>query len=326
MSDYWWDRSGSDPDLERVEALLARLAFRGGTPPASLPPPRRSWRLAVAGAAVAGAGLLALWVGRRDETWSVYALAGTPAIEGTRFSTVSRWKPGQALETGPDARAKILVGRIGEVDLEPGSRLRLLRAGRRQQRLALDRGGLRAFIWAPPRRFFIETREAVAADLGCAYSLHVDDAGGGWLRVAFGWVSFTSADREVYVPAGASCALYPGRGSGTPHYDDASPHFKKSLLALDVGEDTAALSEVLAAARQKDVLTLIQLLPRFEGEARARTFDRMAALVPPPPGVDRDLVLRGDQSALGRYWGALGLGELKWWKLGRDLPGPPGRP
>ena len=169
------------------------------------------------------------------------------------------------LETGPDARAKVIVGRIGEVDLEPGSRLRLLRAGRRQQRLALDRGGLRAFILAPPRRFFIETREAVAADLGCAYSLHVDDSGGGWLRVGFGWVSFATSDREVYVPAGASCALYPGRGPGTPHYDDAPPLFKESLLRWTGAGDGGLLDEVLAEARKKDVLTLIQLLPASRG-------------------------------------------------------------
>ncbi|MGH9023626.1 MAG: hypothetical protein ACRDV9_11095, partial [Acidimicrobiia bacterium] len=134
--------------------------------------------------------------------------------------------------------------------------------------------------------------------------------------------------REVYVPAGASCALYPGRGPGTPHYDDAPPPFKESLAALDGGREDAAamLDEILAAARKKDVLTLIQLLPRFEGDARARTFDRMAELVPPPPGVDRHLALKGDGPTIGRYWAALGLGELKWWKLGRDLSGPPNRP
>jgi hypothetical protein len=38
-------------------------------------------------------------------------------------------------------------------------------------------------IWAPPRLFFVDTPSAVAADLGCSYTLEVKDDGAGVLRV-----------------------------------------------------------------------------------------------------------------------------------------------
>ena len=44
--------------------------------------------------------------------------------------------------------------------------------------MALDQGTIHARIWAPPKFFYVNTQAAVAVDLGCAYTLHVDDAAG----------------------------------------------------------------------------------------------------------------------------------------------------
>ena len=73
-------------------------------------------------------------------------------------------------------------------------------------------------IWAPPRLFFVDTPAGVAADLGCAYTLEVDDHGDGLLHVTSGWVALQLKDRESMVPAGASCATRPGVGPGTPFF------------------------------------------------------------------------------------------------------------
>jgi hypothetical protein len=44
-------------------------------------------------------------------------------------------------------------------------------------------------------------------------------------------------------------------------------------------------------------------------------FDRMAQLAPPPQGVTREAVLRGDRRATDRWWNALGLKNTTWWRL-----------
>jgi hypothetical protein len=174
----------------------------------------------------------------------------------------------------------------------------LLRSLPIEQRLALDRGAISAKISAPPRLFFIQTPSAVAVDLGCAYTLAVDDSGAGILRVETGWVSLERDGRESIVPAGAACVTRQG-GPGTPYYEDAAPDFRRALESLDFGEGGgAALSTILTAARRRDALTLWHLLARSRDADRERVFERLAQLLPPPPGVTRERVLRAEGRAL----------------------------
>ncbi|MGH9805020.1 MAG: hypothetical protein ACRD4D_07595, partial [Candidatus Acidiferrales bacterium] len=280
--DYLWDRSGApDSEVERLEELLSAYRHRG---PAALALPARvsifgGWLRPIA--AVAGVVLLVaagFWLLRsaNGAGWEVESLAGTPrvgkqAVEGTGRLPVGEW-----LETDAASRARISVGLIGDVEVEPRSRLRLVRAQIRDHRLALARGRMRARIWAPPRLFFVETPAALAVDLGCVYTLEVDESGAGLLRVESGWVQLESASRESVVPAGAVAAMSPGAGPGAPYYPEASEAFKASLMALDFGAAEAhaqALTVVLAEARREDSLTLLSLLSRVAAEERGQVYD-----------------------------------------------------
>jgi hypothetical protein len=164
------------------------------------------------------------------------------------------------------------MGRIAEISVGPNSRVRLLESRAVEQRLALDRGTIAAKIWAPPRFFVIQTSSALAVDLGCAYTLSVDDAGIGLLRVETGWVSFERDTRESIVPAGAACATRPGKGPGTPYYEDAAPEFREALESLDFGTGgAAALGTIVPRARKRDGLTLWHLLERTAGRNREKS-------------------------------------------------------
>jgi hypothetical protein len=78
----------------------------------------------------------------------------------------------------------------------------------------------------------VNTPSGVAEDLGCAYTLEVDDAGNSLLHVTAGWVSMQLNGRESAVPAGAACATRTGFGPGTPYFEDASETFRKALTRL----------------------------------------------------------------------------------------------
>ena len=58
---------------------------------------------------------------------------------------------------------------------------------------------------------------------------------------------------------------------------------------------------MLDQARPRDTLTLWHLLARVNGEDRVRVYDKMAAFVPPPPGVTREGVLALDQQMLDTW-------------------------
>jgi hypothetical protein len=106
------------------------------------------------------------------------------------------------------------------------------------------------------------------------------------------------------VPAGAACATRPGVGPGTPYFDDASQRFRQALAKFDFEpwdnqwSKTSTLDIVLHEARPRDTLTLWHLLERVEGSDRARVYDRLAQLGPPPDGVTRDGVLQLNEEML----------------------------
>ncbi|MFN7975734.1 MAG: FecR domain-containing protein [Acidobacteriota bacterium] len=226
---------------------------------------------------------------------------------------IGRLGAGQLLETNGRTRAQLFIAELGKVDVDPLSRVRVLVNESRERRLRLERGTIHAIIIAPPRQFFVDTPSASAIDLGCAYTLHVDDDGASLLSVQIGWVAFTLAGRESFVPAGAACASKPGFGPGTPYDEHASSAFIDALASFDAG-DAKELSSVLAQARHEDAFTLWHLLSRVDPGDRGQVFERLGMLVPPPAGVTRAGIERADRGMLDAWWDALGLGTTSFWR------------
>jgi hypothetical protein len=318
--DYLWDKTGEpEPD---VRALEERLRPLGRVPPPPSWSGRRAWRwwgLAAAAALALAVGA-SLWRTRPGSGWEVAWLEGS-SWSDARVVREGRLAAGEWIETR-DARARLSVGRngdeIGQVQVEPKTRIGLVDPGDRRHRLSLARGVIHATIWAPPGDFVVDTPSAVAVDMGCRYTLEVDDAGAGLLRVESGWVGFEHRGLQSLVPAGALCATRKGIGPGTPFFDSATPAFAKALEAIDFGpkaEAPAALERTLAEAREGDALSLWHLLARTEGQARGLVYDRLAALVPAPAGVDRAGILAGDRAMRERWWDALGLGSSEFWRM-----------
>ena len=255
--------------------------------------------IAAAAVVTLAIGLGAFWIYLRESRpfWEVARINGTPRIGARGMKEKGRLGVGQWLETDGSSRAQIEVSSIGHVEIDPNTRVRLVETKPTEHRLELAHGRLSARIWAPPKLFFVDTPSAVAADLGCAYTLEVDDRGASLLRVTSGWVALQLKDRESMVPAGAACATRLGVGPGTPYFEDASESFREALARVDFERDaselenTRALEVVLANARVRDTLTLWHLLSRVDGVDRASVYDRMAELVPPPAGVTREEVL-----------------------------------
>jgi hypothetical protein len=240
--------------------------------------------------------------------------SATPGSAET--SRESRLHVGGRLDTGT-SRTTIEVADIGIVDVDPGSRISLLSTAPGDYRLHLEHGTLHALIWAPPGQFFVETPSSTAVDLGCAYTLSVDDNGDGLVRVTTGWVGFEWHGRESFIPMGAVCRTRKGLGPGTPHYEDAAERFRGALDAIDFGDGLAramALDTALESARERDAVSLWHLLSRVLPADRDRVFDTLAKFVPPPPGVTREGIRAGRRDQLDAWWNRLGLDTASWWR------------
>lgn len=272
-------------------------------------PSHRRWLLAPALAlawvlAIVAAGVAAYWFANTavDQPWRV------ATFRPTSGTSTGRLAEGAWLETDAVTRARITVGSIGTVDVEPATRVRLGASREDEYRLALARGTISAEIAAPPRLFIVDTPASTVVDLGCAYTVHVDADGRGDLRVTEGWAALEWKGRTSMVPAGASASIRPGIGPGTPSFDDASAALRAALAAFDFADGGAtAIATVLAEARVRDTLTLWHLLSRVDAGARPRIYDRIAALAPPPDTVSREKALQLDAATLV-HWRE----ELAW--------------
>jgi hypothetical protein len=258
---------------------------------------------------------------RTRASWEVAVVAGQPRVETATVTDSSRIAIGQTLVTDRGSQARITVATIGEVTVDPDSRVRLIDTRDGHHQLALDRGTLRAVISAPPGQFVVDTPSARATDLGCSYTLHVDEDGSGLLNVTVGWVALSANGRESFVPAGASCRTDRSRGPGTPWYEEATEEYRRALEDLDYSRDpvrrTAALRLILEQGGNGDAMTLWHLIPRVEPADRGAVIDALADQLAMPDGVTRESIMRLDPAALDRWWEALGLGSAAWWRQWR---------
>ena len=332
--DYLWDGSGPpDPDVERLERMLGRLRSTAAMPDITATVRRKPdttfvqtrWNSArflvptLAAAASIVAMLGVTWqTTRGTQSWEVERMAGQPRIGGSALAGIGRLGVGQTLVTDAASRARLDVSTIGQATIDTDSRVRLVDTREGHHQLALERGTLHAFIIAPPGQFVVDTPSATATDLGCVYTLHVDEDGSGTLSVTAGWVAFEFNGRESFVPAGASSRTDPRLGPGTPRYDDATQEFRNAMDDVDDSADPArrfaGLTLVLAEARERDAMTLWHLIPRVGEKYRALVIDALAARVPMPAGVTREAVMRLDKPALDQWWDALGLRDASWWR------------
>lgn len=309
--DYLWDRSGEpEPDIVRLEQLLSTLRWSDR---AEMRAPDVQWF-------------------RRKRWWTaaaaavVFCLGGAYLVQRTQNHPVTSWqlllagqKPiavrtGQIIETQGSTKATVESQSVGEVQIEPNSRLRMIAAHEDRQQMALDHGTIHALIWAPPIRFVVDTPSAKTVDLGCQYTLSVAKDGTGFLTVEMGWVAFQSHNIESFIPAGAACTTRPGHGPDTPHFLDAPAAMTKAVEEFDLTGSNKALTEALASARPRDGLTLWHLLQRTKGPERAEVFDRLAELVKLPSNLTRVGILSGDRKSMDAAWDALDLGDTSWWR------------
>ncbi len=266
---------------------------------------RRLWySLPLAAAAV----LVGIWLVRgQPAAWDVTALAGRPLVGTTRLAASGRLRVGDWVQTDDSSRALIAVGRIGQVEVQPKTRLQLVVARADEHRLALARGRIDATVDAVPRLFFVETPSGTAIDLGCAYTLETDSLGNGRLHVTRGEVEFDApAGAGVpssRVPVGAIMQTRPKQRPGIPYVDDAPAPLVRALVAFDFEKGRArAARNVVTLARAQDALSLWHLMQRVHPTLRGMVYDRLATLVPPPPGVTRRGAIALRARDLEGYW------------------------
>lgn len=318
----WNADSSRDPELDRVERALAkhrrpaRPLIDLATLEAHRPRPKRSLSL---GRSLLAAGMLLgatvlLRTANTPSTSDGPRSGATPysleTIEGAVAVSVddrelrtsnTRLPPGSVITSGKDGRARLRVDRVGSMILEQDSRMRIDDSIAHDDSsgyfVHLDKGSLRATIFAAPRLFQIGTPGGIAVDLGCIYRATVRTDGSTLLTVESGAVSFEALDHKVYVPRDAEAVAKPGRGPGTPVWSDSPSEYKSDVEALDAATEPSQdlLARVLAPNESRATLTYAHLLTHASASVRTAALDRVIAIEKKALELDRDALLRGDR-------------------------------
>lgn len=303
--DYLWDRSGTpDPEVERLEKLLAPLAFDAPLDELRLRRKRsRAPWIGLAGVIVAVAALIALWVWptRRGDS----PCGG--GVAGFAFSTIGDGQVacqehaaargvlpvGGTLDTGT-AEAELTIADIGSARLGPQTRVRLDVVSAKRHQLYLERGRLHALITTSvPELFAVDSAGANVVDLGCEYDLEVDERGAGIVRVKTGIVRLETEPHGIPVvtPAGAHTRLLPGRRSGIAIGNRATGEFAAAIHAYE-DRGSPALARVLELATSaSDALSVATIGWTRSGDDQRRALDRLAVISPAPQQLTVDEAL-----------------------------------
>ena len=302
-SDYLWDPRASvaDQQVAALERALQRFRLETVAAVPLLPGRTSGWktyRIPAAAAVLLVVGTATLLL--RPAKWSVRA-EGLVTVGGAPVTSATRLRPGESLVTGAGSAATVKVGSIGEVQLGAGSLIRLESAAATGHRFVLERGEVHARIWAKPRFFEVVTARVRAIDLGCVYTLRVNDRGAGSLEVFYGAVELVNPGGTIFVPAG-NAAGTDSAGLSVPWPMTSTPAFRAAAVVLSSGaRDSLALAALLGGADVRATITLLHLLPRVESSFREPIAARLAALVPPPTGVTIERVLQLDASAMAAW-------------------------
>jgi hypothetical protein len=298
MDEYLWDPSRPpDPEVERLERLLAR--YRQQPRPLELPRARRSWawRVAIPAALLVAASVLVIVFAGRGPAYRV------EGVEGLSLARAGDW-----IEVGART-AEVEIGDIGAVELDPGSRVHVeaieLDGADARHELYLEEGALHARIAAGPRVFQVGTPAGLSIDLGCEYRLEVAADGTATIHVLTGQIAFGWKGHEVYVPKGASCISVPDVGPSPPVFDDC-PEARKLLVArLARGGPWSEKDkeELFALESRDDALPLFAMLgdPALGASERAAIYDRLTGPFQLPAGVTREGVLALDRAQIDAW-------------------------
>lgn len=289
--DYLWDRSGpADPDVQRLEQLLAPLAHDRPLDELRMKRPGRSrapW-IAASVALVAAAAVLVLVLrpGTPEDaggcsTGEGYAFTtgGGPVACGGGSVASGVLPVGGTLDTGTGT-ARLAIAKIGSAELGPGTRVRLVESeeGKREQ-LHLERGRMHALVTAPPRIFAVTTPSSGVTDLGCEYTIEIDERGVGWIEVLSGKVELeTSAHAVIVAPAGTTARMREGRRPSVPVVTGATAQLVAAVRAYEDGAPDG-IDQVLRAAGPRDGITLANLAVLVPD--RTAVLERLAAVSPP---------------------------------------------
>jgi hypothetical protein len=238
--------------------------------------------------------------------WEVEAVSGTPVLASKVLSGGGMMKAGDWLITNDESSAKIIAGQLGEIYIEPNSRIRLLRTLPTEHRVRMIHGRLTAEISAPPGYFFIESPAAEIINYRSSCIVELDEEGNGIIIVKEGVTAVSNKLGKSFIKEGGICEIKKGAAPGIPFLEDAPLFLVALIRRVDnkIEMDNVFFISLLNSAREKDLFSLWHLFKKVDDDRKVMIYNKMISLNNSFIGITREGILSGNPEMIER-WGEM---------------------
>ncbi len=246
---------------------------------------------------------------------SIDKLYGDTFIGSNKIDNYGMLKPGEWLNTEDDSKSRIKLGVIGEIEVEPSTKIKLLKLNNSGNYFYLQSGEVKASIWGPPGRLFIDSPSGEVMDFSSTFNFRVNSSNSSLITVKSGWTAIHFNDKYVIIPAGNECNI--NNEIGIPFNINSTKEFKEKLNDFENGK-TVAITELISKANKADLISLWYLLIPSSQNERKEIFNKIKQLDPKVKKIDAEKILSLNETEMNLLWETLGFGGHDYWKILRS--------
>lgn len=244
---------------------------------------------------------------KNNSPWKVITLEGNITINGL-IDNSGIIHQGQSLLTDNSSRAAIRIPKVGNVEVGENSLLVLTKAKDGNNRIMLRSGSINVTNLSNMPEFSIELKDCIVNDRGGEFNISIYNNKNAVVNVKYGFVEIKKNEKIIYLNEDHICEIRYGFNIGTPYRQDAAEALKAEVMNFDFsnGGDNS-VNKIMELATEKDMLTLLALIPNSSQLQRQILFQAIANKFPPPESVTKRGIINGDLHMLYLWWN-----EIVW--------------
>lgn len=217
--------------------------------------------------------------------WQVQKLKGNPTLSDKPLSALDSIREGEWIITDDSSEAMIKIDGIGDILIEPKTKLKILKNEDGENKVYLEYGTINTNLSNSVKSiapFAVQTANGIIRDTkGGSYTFTMNEKGDGMIFVKDGIVNFVSNGKESVIPSGKVCIVQALNGPGVPFSVNTSPQFKNAIMHFDENSgDLSAINSVISTSGNQDLVSLINLMPRVSPEVQNVIYQRVQTLAP----------------------------------------------
>lgn len=243
---------------------------------------------------------------QKNTPWEVELITGRYRISNGSEATKIFEK--QTLISNDDSEVLIKIPEMGSIKLLEASELTLNKGTKSLSEVILLKGAMEVTTGSVPSGLITNCGQIQVIDLGSISSLSFKAPGDSRIEVIRGLVEVKLGNDFVYLIRSHICDTRLGAKPGIPYRKNTSQELIGELKNLQYQNGGfEALTKIINAANEQDVITLWHLFPRVELTERELVYSKITEYFPLSQGIEKREIMNLDQVKLKQWFD-----DIRW--------------